>query len=622
MKRTWLIVALVVLLGVAALVVARHRAAKPADTAAPQLARVERGTVRKTVTADGTLRPLTTVAVKSDAGGKVVLLAVDVGDRVKKGDLIAKIDPTDTQAAYTQAQAGLQSSQAQLTQAQAQAQAQPEMTRTAIAQAQAAYDAAAMDLRRLQTSTQPRDRAEAKAALDKAGAALRASQEDLARLTAATQPVSRTQAHSSLDQAVAALRQGQENLKRLKQAQQPQARAEAQSALDKAKSDLSVAEKELRRAQRLHTQGYLSQSALDAAENQREAAKAAFATAQERAQTVADDQAAELHAGEAQVEQAQAAYVAAQKKWDSMDDDQSAEKRGAEARLEQAQADLAAAERRWSTIDQDQAAELAASRAKASQARSALQQARATVVQDRVKQAAVLDQQAQFTKAQAQVAQTKTSLSYTTITAPRDGVILKKNVEEGTIVNSGRSGVAEGMAIVELGDLSTMYVDVEVDETDLADIRVGQKVEIDVESIKSKTLVGSVTRVDPQATTSSNITTVKVEIKVLDHDRRLVPGLSATCTFLAGERSNVLALPGRAVRQRGGKYYVTMPGEPTPKTVPVEVGLEGDDLVEIISGLKEGDQVLVPEIVARPATGMSGPPPPPGGGGDFLKQPK
>ncbi len=624
MKRILVAAGVVVLLVVALLVVvvARHRAAKPADTGAAQLATVQRGTVRKTVTADGTLRALTTVSVKSDAGGKVVLLAVDVGDRVKKGDLIAKIDPTDTQTAYTQALAGMQSTRAQLSQAQAQADAQPQMTRSTVAQAQAAYEAAATDLRRLQTATQPRDRADAKAALDKAQAALAGAQEDLARLTVATQPVSRTQARSALDQAAAALKQTQENLKRLRQATHPQALTDARAALDKAKSDLSVAEKGLKRAQALRAKGFVSQSSLEDSENAAEAARAAFASAQQRTQVVADDQAAELHAAEAQVEQAQAASTGAQAKWASLDDDQGPERRAAEARVREAAADLAAAQRRWSTIDQDQAAEFAAARSKVDQARGALANARANGVQDRVRTAEVSNQQAQLTKASAAVAQTKTSLGYTTITAPRDGVILKKDVEAGTIINSGRSGIAEGTSVVELGDLSTMYVDVEVDETDLADIRVGQKVEIGVESIRNKTLSGRVTRVDPQATTSSNVTTVKVEIEVLDHDKRLIPGLSATCKFLAGERSGVLTLPVRAVRQKEGKYTVTMPGSPNPKTVLVEVGLEGDDTVEIVSGLNQGDQVVVPQVGASAGGpgGPGGPPPPPGGGADFLKK--
>ncbi|MCE5237573.1 efflux RND transporter periplasmic adaptor subunit [bacterium] len=617
-KRILLVVGIVVVVAVvASVLVVRQRNAKRTKTAAPQLVKVERGSVRRTVTADGTLKALTSVDVKSDAGGKVILLAVDVGDKVKKGDLIAKIDPTNTETAYSQAVADMQSSQAQLSQAQAEAQAQPRLTRSTIAQAQAAYDSAVADLKRLQSSTQPRDRADARASLDRAQASVREAQENLSRMNVSTHPVSRSSARASLDQAQASLRSAQETVKRLKQAQHPQASVQAKASLDKAKSALSVAEKELKRSRELNAKGYLSQSSLETAEDTCESARAAYAEAQEVVRTVADDQAAELRAAEADVDQAQATLAAAQKKWTSLDDDQGSEKRATEAQLQQAQADLASAQRQWATLDQDQAEELAASRQAVKKARAALDNAKADAMQVRVKAEAVVSQRAQLAKAAAEVNDTRTTLSYTTITAPRDGVILSKDVEEGTIVNSGRSGVSEGTSIVTLGDLSAMYVDVDVDETDLADISVGQQVEIEVDSVANKVLKGKVTRVDPQASTTSNVTTVPVEIEVLDHDKRLLPGLSATCTFLVGERTNVLTLPTRAIRQRDGKTTVTIPGDPSARVVMVEVGLEGDETTEIVSGLNEGDQVILPQLGANTGSDMGGPPP--GMGGGFLK---
>ena len=617
MKRIWIVACAVVILGGVGLLVVRHRAAKPADPTAPQMATVERGAVRRTVSSDGYLRALTTVSLASDVGGKVVRLAVKVGDQVKKGDLIAQIDPTDTQTAYTQAVAALQSTRAQLDEARLQARAQPALSRTTVAQAQAAYDAAQMDLRRLETSTQLRDRTDARSGLDKAIAAVRGAQEDLTRMTATTHPVAKDQARSNLDQATAALRQAQENLKRLKAATHPQALAQARSDMDKAKSNLAVAEKELKRATALNARGYVSQSSLDSTANQYDTAKATYDQAQEKVRTIADDQSAEIRASEAQVAQAQAASEGARSAWVAIDRDQAAETHSAEAKVQQAEADLAAAQRKWGTIDQDQSAELAAIRAKLRQAEGSLGNARANSVQDRVKTVEVSNQQGQLSRQQATVDQTRTQLSYAIVTAPRDGVILEKDVEEGAIVNSGRSGIAEGVTIVKLGDLSTMFVDVSVDETDLPDIQAGQKVEIGVESVGDTKISGLVTRVDPQATTTSSITTVKVEIKVVDHDPRLLPGLSATCTFLAGEKNDVLTLPVRAIRQRDGKHYVTVPGAATSVEMPVEIGLEGNDTVEIVSGLKEGDKVLLPQIGTSQSKDFG---PPPGGGADFVKK--
>jgi HlyD family secretion protein len=629
MRRRLILVGAVVILGLLVVGIVRHRAASRPKAEGPQMATVTRGKVLKTVTADGTLRALTSVSVKSDAGGKIIQLAVDVGDVVKKGDLIAKIDPTDTQTAYTQALAGMESSQAQLTSAQAQARAQPAMTQASIGQAAGSYQAAEMDLRRLQSATQPRDRADARTNLDKAKAALASAKENLSRLKVATHPVSRAEARSGLDQANAALRQAQQNLARLKQATHPQAVINAQAALDKARSDLTSAEREVKRHRALYDKGFVSLSTVQDKENARDSAQASFDTAQERVNTVKDDQAAELAATEAQVQQAEAARVSAQRKWDAIDSDQGAERRSAEAAVQEAEAGYSAALRRWNTLDSDQAAEMASSRAKVDQARNSLASARANSVQQQVRQAEVVNQRAAVTKANAEVSQTKTSLGYTTITAPRDGVILQKDVEEGTIVNSGRSGVAAGVSIVELGDLSTMYVDVNVDETDLADIKVGQQVEISVESLQGRKVTGSVTRVDPQATTTSNITTVKVEIEVLDHDTRLMPGLSAECTFLVGERDNVLTLPAQAVRERDGKHTVTVlaqgkpaqgpPGAPQTTTLPVEVGLTSDDTVEIVSGLQEGDKVVLPELgTGSQENGPRGGPP--GGGNDFINK--
>jgi HlyD family secretion protein len=623
MKRLWMIAGAVVLAGVLLTGVAKHHSATPKNLLPGQLVKVERGSVRKTVKVDGTLRALTTVSVKSNAGGKVVLLAVDVGDWVKKGDLIAKIDPTDTRAAYTQALADMHSAQAQLTEAQTQSQAQPALTLSAIAQAQATYDGAVADLRLLQTATQPRDRADAQAALDKATAALAAAQENFSRLTESTQPTARIQAQSDLDQANAALEQSQANLRRLKQATLPQALAQARTSLDSAKSNLQMAQNNLARQQAMLAKGYVSLSTVDAAQNNVDTAQAAFTAAQEQVHTITDDQAAQLHAAEDQVEQAQAARAAAQRKWEAIDEDQAAERRASQAAVQEAQADLTSAQRHWSTLDQDQAAELASARAKLTQAQGALESARVNAVQDRVRAAEVYNQKGQTIKAQALVDQTRTALSYATITAPRDGVILKKDVEAGSIIASALNAMtSEGMPIVELGDLSTMYVDASVDETDLADIRLGQKVEMTVDALEGKTLAGQVTRVDPQATTSSSITTVKVEIEVLDHDRRLLPGLTATCRFLASEKDNVLTLPAAAIQEKDGKWYALLPATPSPRTVLVEVGLQGDDTVEIISGLNEGDQVMVQTPSA--STSAGGPsgdmPPPPGGGADFLKK--
>ena len=90
-----------------------------------------------------------------------------------------------------------------------------------------------------------------------------------------------------------------------------------------------------------------------------------------------------------------------------------------------------------------------------------------------------------------------------------------------------------------------------------------------------------------------------------------------------GEKRNVLTLPTRAVRQRDGKATVVIPGDPASRSVLVEVGLEGDETTEILSGLNEGDVTILPQLGSGGSNpfGSGAPPGPPGmaGGGGFLK---
>jgi len=492
-----------------------------------------------TVSADGVLKPLTTVMIKSYAGGEIKVLAVEVGDEVQAGDLIAEIDPTDSRTTYTQALADLNAAQARLTQAREQADVQPTLTQASINQAEASYNAVVKDLERLQQATNPQSRAQARSALDKAQASLDATQKDV---------------------------------ERLQQATHPQVRAQARSALDKAQANLDIAEIELTRAEGLKAQGYVPQSEVDVALNRRDLAKAELASAQER--------------------------------WDTLKAEQSTELESAQARVNQAQAELASTQNRWDTLAAEQSAELQSAEARVAQAQAGLDQARANAVQEQLRNADVISARAQVARAQAQVENARTMLDYTTIRAPRAGVILQKFVEEGTIVTSGRSAVGQGTDILELGDLTKMFVEVHMDEADVAQVRVGQAVTIRVDAFVDEEFAGVVTRINPQASTEQNITTVLVTVQVRQLDARLKPGMTATCEFVVDQVENALYLPSRAAQKIDGKYAVMVVTEQGMATAPVKVGLVGDESTEILAGLKEGDEVIIPQL-GGPAGGMT-----------------
>ena len=469
MKRAVGVLFLGVIIVVAALWV-RARSGGGTAAAAQQAVSVERGTVELTVSADGLLVPLTTVAVKSYAGGRVDVLAVQVGDRVAKGDLIAKIDPTDSLSAYEQARADLDAARARLEQAREQAQSQPAMTQAAIAQAEASHAAALQDLAYI------------------------------------------------------------------RDAKQPQQRADARSALNKARANLDLAERDLARMRGLKEQGFVPQSEVDSALNRRDLAAA----------------------------------------------------------------ELDSAEERWGTLERQLSAELQAAEARVAQSKASLDRAKLDAVQDRIRKADVTTAQAQVARAQAQLTNAKTTLEYTTITAPRAGVILQKFVEEGTIVTSGRSSVTQGTDIVLLGDLTEMFVEVSVDEADVGMVRAGQPADITVDALPDERFRGTITRIDPQAVTQQNVTTVLVTVRVDDADPRLKPGMTVTCEFLIGQAENVLCLPNLAVQERQGEHVVLILQGEEPVPVPVEVGLVGDNLTEIRGGVAEGAEVVLPFHGAPP----------------------
>ncbi|MDQ2687196.1 MAG: efflux RND transporter periplasmic adaptor subunit [Armatimonadota bacterium] len=254
------------------------QAAKAAGQIQYRTAAAEKGDVTDAVEASGVVQALTTVDVKSRAGGKIIKLAVDVGSRVKPGDLIAKIDPSDTQSAYNQAVADLTSARARLTQAQDAAQMQNAQGQTGVREAQAGLSGAQVKLAQAwqQSAAQP-------------------------ALT-----------DSAVQQAKADLASAQQQLAQLKQGTQPQDRAQAQATFDQAKANAVAAEAAYTRQAQLLTKGFVAQQNVDSALATRDVARATLTEAKQRQQTISADQTASLAAARARVRQAEAALKSAQ----------------------------------------------------------------------------------------------------------------------------------------------------------------------------------------------------------------------------------------------------------------------------------------------------------------------
>lgn len=216
------------------------------------------------------------------------------------------------------------------------------------------------------------------------------------------------------------------------------------------------------------------------------------------------------------------------------------------------------------------------------------------------------DKAVQTVKVQQQAVQeAQTNLGYATITAPIDGVVLSKEVEEGQTV---ASSMTTPTLFIIAQDLTDMRVIADIDEADIGGVKEGQRVSFTVDAFPDDTFEGMVTQVRQQATTESNVVTYEVVISAPNNDLKLKPGLTANVTIYTLEKNGVIAVPSKALRftpneaimtkeqtiedvQAPAKLW-TLQGN-TFKAHAVELGTTNGTLTEIISGINEGTEVLV-----------------------------
>mgnify|MGYP000047761913 FL=1 len=215
-----------------------------------------------------------------------------------------------------------------------------------------------------------------------------------------------------------------------------------------------------------------------------------------------------------------------------------------------------------------------------------------------------------------------------TITSPIKGTIVDKNYNAGETTEANQ-------VLCTIYDLSYLTMTLSVDELDIANIEVGQSVSIVADAVEDTTYTGTVTKVSVAGTSSGSATTYPVTIRI-DETDGLLPGMSVDATIELASAEDVLAIPSAALN-RGDTVLVTADSpsaangtlvESTTEdgedyySVEVTTGVSGDDYIEIVSGLQEGDTVAyIPTSSSSSEMGMMGGMPGgmgggmPGGGG-------
>src|SRR6202050_2770223 len=214
-----------------------------------------------------------------------------------------------------------------------------------------------------------------------------------------------------------------------------------------------------------------------------------------------------------------------------------------------------------------------------------------------VLQAKIGQAEGQMSQDRANLKQLEEQLAYTTIESPLDGIVLSRDVEIGDAVSSILVLGSTATLVMTLGDTSEVYVKGKVDESDIGKVYLGQPARIKVESVKDKTFTGKVTKISPMGVEKDNVTTFEVRVSIYNPGGELKAMMTANAEILLDEHKGVLTVPENAVvydNMKNASVQIPDKGQKDgARKVPVTVGLSNGSVTEIISGLKEGDQVVL-----------------------------
>jgi RND family efflux transporter MFP subunit len=225
----------------------------------------------------------------------------------------------------------------------------------------------------------------------------------------------------------------------------------------------------------------------------------------------------------------------------------------------------------------------------------------------------------------------KEKLADYSIHAPFDGIVSKVDIKKG---DSASTGTAVATMITE-----QQIAEVSLNEVDAAKVKVGQKATLTFDAVDNLSITGKVLEIDTIGTVSQGVVSYTVKIGFDTQDQRVKPGMSVSAAIVTDVKADVLAVPNSAVKSQNGQNYVEIlnPDDQTaiagasqveaiaaPKQQTIEIGLANDTSTEIVSGLKQGDNVVIQTISPTTTTttsssssglripGLTG-----GGGGNF-----
>jgi HlyD family secretion protein len=544
----WIVLGLFVALIGGGVVRALNRRSQAAgDRQEPQPVTVTRGDTQATVEASGRVVSLSEARLAFDVPGRIAAVLVKEGQQVQKGEALVRLETATPERAVESAEQTLAMQEANLAELQRGASAEE------IAAAEAAVASAQAQLDQLLNGPRPEEIAAAEANLKAAQASLWAAAEQRDQIVAGA-----TEAEIAAARAQVASAQTQQKV--------------ARDAHDRTMACRTVT--------------------LPTGEEQEICPGLGTAEEQARYNLHAADEA--LAAAQAQLDQLLAGPTEEQSN-------------AAQANVSAATAQRDAAQAQLDLLRAGSTpAQIAAARAQLAQAQASLETLRRGASEERLAVAA-----AQVEQARIALKEARDNLAGATLSAPFDGTVTRLLLEAG-------EWTVAGNPVATLSDLSAVEVELMVDEIDIGQIGVGQSAVVTLETWPGRALSATVARIAPAAEVQTGLVTYRVYLS-LDAQERTIqrsagtddtpvirPDMTANAEIVTQQRTDVLLVPNRAVQadRTAGRYSVERlsrgsSGSQATETVTITIGLRDAAYTEVLSGLREGDVVLIRPVQSQ-----------------------
>jgi membrane fusion protein, macrolide-specific efflux system len=183
------------------------------------------------------------------------------------------------------------------------------------------------------------------------------------------------------------------------------------------------------------------------------------------------------------------------------------------------------------------------------------------------------------------------------IVAPASGTAIRRKIEPGEMVIPGVESTFEKRALLMIADLSRLIIKVELNQIDVSKVRLGQRVTATFDGLPDERFAAHVTEISPASTKAKELDVFPIKAELDQPDSRIKPGMTADVRIHIEEKPNAVTVPLESVRREAGRAFVkrVVEQEKNRHTERVEVvlGTQNDRFAEVLSGLLEGEQVLL-----------------------------